>query len=109
MSRNTRKLTHVGPRGEARMVDVSDKPVTVRSATARGRIAMSAAAVRLVRARGTFMQEAVPVGVGAMEVVLGLDDEKVEEACREAEQGTGVQRHGRDDLVEHVGPPRSIS
>ncbi|MGB5035980.1 MAG: ACP S-malonyltransferase, partial [Blastocatellia bacterium] len=44
-------------------------------------------AVRLVRARGTFMQEAVPVGVGAMEVVLGLDDDKVEEACREAAQG----------------------
>lgn len=33
------------------------------------------------------MQEAVPVGVGAMEVVLGLEDEKVEEACREAAQG----------------------
>lgn len=44
-------------------------------------------AVRLVRARGTFMQEAVPVGVGAMEVVLGLEDAKVEEACREAAQG----------------------
>lgn len=44
-------------------------------------------AVRLVRARGTFMQDAVPVGVGAMEVVLGLEDEKVEQACREAAQG----------------------
>lgn len=44
-------------------------------------------AVRLVRARGTFMQDAVPLGVGAMEVVLGLEDEKVEQACREAAQG----------------------
>lgn len=37
-------------------------------------------AMRVVRARGIFMQEAVPVG-GAMAAVLGLDFEKVEEIC----------------------------
>ena len=50
--------------------------------------AMSLAdAVRSVRARGTFMQEAVPAGVGAMSAVLGLAPEKVAELCREAAQG----------------------
>ena len=50
--------------------------------------AMSLAdAVRAVRARGTFMQEAVPSGVGAMSAVLGLAPEKVAELCREAAQG----------------------
>lgn len=40
--------------------------------------------VRLVRLRGEAMQEAVPVGEGAMAAVLGLDDEAVERACAEA-------------------------
>lgn len=38
-------------------------------------------AVRAVRARGTFMQEAVPAGVGAMSAILGLAPEKVKEIC----------------------------
>ena len=42
---NAKKLTHVGPAGEARMVDVSDKPVTVREARARGAVRMSAEAL----------------------------------------------------------------
>lgn len=44
-------------------------------------------AVRTVRKRGTYMQEAVPVGVGAMAAILGLDAEIVESKCKEAEQG----------------------
>ncbi len=44
-------------------------------------------AVRTVRLRGTFMQEAVPVGKGAMAAVLGLQRDEVEEVCREAAQG----------------------
>lgn len=44
-----------------------------------------AAAVRAVRARGTFMQEAVPEGQGAMAAILGLPFEKVREACAETE------------------------
>jgi cyclic pyranopterin phosphate synthase len=42
-----KRLTHVGPDGAARMVDVSAKPRTAREAVARGRIRMSDAAVRL--------------------------------------------------------------
>lgn len=45
-------------------------------------------AVRSVRARGTFMQEAVPAGVGAMAAVLGLAPEKVKEIC-DATSGDG--------------------
>jgi cyclic pyranopterin phosphate synthase len=41
----TAKLTHVGPSGEARMVDISDKPVTSREARARGSVKMSPAAL----------------------------------------------------------------
>jgi [acyl-carrier-protein] S-malonyltransferase len=40
-------------------------------------------AVKVVRKRGEFMQEAVPVGVGAMAAVLGLDKEVVEEICNQ--------------------------
>jgi [acyl-carrier-protein] S-malonyltransferase len=41
-------------------------------------------AVTVVRRRGRYMQEAVPVGAGAMAAVLGADIETVEAACREA-------------------------
>ncbi len=44
-------------------------------------------ALRIVRRRGRYMQEAVPVGDGAMAAVIGLDAEAVERACREAAQG----------------------
>ena len=43
-----RKLTHLGAGGEARMVDVSQKPATERIATAQGRVAMSKATLDLV-------------------------------------------------------------
>ncbi len=46
-----------------------------------------ASALRTVRARGRYMQEAVPVGVGAMAAVLGPDAETVRAACDEAAQG----------------------
>lgn len=44
-------------------------------------------AVRTVRNRGTYMQEAVPVGVGAMAAILGSDVDAVEAACSEAARG----------------------
>ena len=44
-------------------------------------------AVRAVRARGAFMQEAVPPGVGAMAAVTRLAPEKVREVCEQAAQG----------------------
>src|SRR5512143_984630 len=52
--------------------------------------ALSAAdAARAVRARGTFMQEAVPAGQGAMSAVLGLEPERVRAICESVEVATG--------------------
>lgn len=50
-------------------------------------------AVRTVRKRGQFMQEAVPVGEGSMAAVLGLESEKIVTICQniEAECGEAVQ------------------
>ena len=47
-------------------------------------------AVRTVRLRGTFMQEAVPPGEGAMAAILGLEAPAVEELCVQAAQGEVV-------------------
>ncbi len=47
-------------------------------------------AVRTVRRRGRYMQEAVPVGAGAMAAILGLDADKVAQACAEAARGEVV-------------------
>lgn len=47
-------------------------------------------AVRLVRARGRSMQEAVPAGTGAMSAVMGVDPEKLEALCRQATNGEVV-------------------
>ena len=44
-------------------------------------------AVRMVRNRGKYMQEAVPVGVGTMAAILGMDLEKVTAVCHDAAQG----------------------
>jgi len=49
-----------------------------------------AEAVKTVRQRGAFMQEAVPVGTGAMAAVMGLDSGELEIICREAAQGDVV-------------------
>ena len=47
-------------------------------------------ALRLVRRRGRYMQEAVPVGAGAMAAVLGLDSALVARACSESAAGEVV-------------------
>jgi [acyl-carrier-protein] S-malonyltransferase len=47
-------------------------------------------AVRLVRLRGRFMQEAVPAGQGTMAAVIGLGLEQLNEVCRNAAQGQVV-------------------
>jgi [acyl-carrier-protein] S-malonyltransferase len=46
-----------------------------------------AEAVQTVRLRGKFMQEAVPVGEGAMAAILGMEREEVERLCDEAAAG----------------------
>jgi [acyl-carrier-protein] S-malonyltransferase len=50
-------------------------------------------AARTVRLRGRLMQQAVPVGEGAMAAVIGLDDDEVEAACSDEEtSGSGTVR-----------------
>jgi len=46
-----------------------------------------AEAVQIVRLRGKFMQEAVPVGEGTMAAILGMEWEEVEKVCEEASSG----------------------
>lgn len=59
-------------------------------------------AVRAVRARGTFMQEAVPAGVGAMAAVLGLPAQQVAELCLQAAQGEVVSCANFNDPSQTV-------
>ena len=47
-------------------------------------------AVQIVRRRGRYMQQAVPLGQGAMAAILGLDPESVQRACDDAAQGDVV-------------------
>lgn len=62
-------LSHVGPAGAARMVDVADKPVTARSAVAEGMVRMSQTAFELVRsntvAKGDVLGVARLAGIQA--------------------------------------------
>ncbi len=55
------ELSHVDATGAARMVDVSGKPVTARSATARGRVEVSARVVELLRGEGVPKGDALAV------------------------------------------------
>lgn len=48
-------------------------------------------AVRMVRSRGKYMQEAVPVGVGGMAAILAMPAKEVEKACADAAQGEVCQ------------------
>ena len=50
------------------------------------------AALSLVRLRAGAMQQAVPVGVGAMAAILGLSDEQVAKACAQGREGPGNVR-----------------
>ena len=63
------RLTHVDPRGQARMVDVSDKPITTREARARGSVRMSSEALGAIVAgnlpKGDVMTTARLAGIMA--------------------------------------------
>jgi cyclic pyranopterin phosphate synthase len=74
--RNVRRLSHVDARGRVKMVDVGDKPATVREAVARGSIAMSREARRLVRSKairkGDPLQAARIAGIMGAKQTAGL-------------------------------------
>jgi [acyl-carrier-protein] S-malonyltransferase len=57
------------------------------SAHVAGSTITFADAVRTVRSRGRYMQEAVPVGVGAMAAILGMEIDKVNRVCQDAANG----------------------
>lgn len=57
---------------------------------------------RLLRARGTAMQEAVPVGVGAMAAILGLDFAAVQEVAQAAAKGEVCQAANDNDPAQVV-------
>ncbi|PZR13861.1 MAG: [acyl-carrier-protein] S-malonyltransferase [Archangium gephyra] len=59
-------------------------------------------AVKAVRARGTFMQEAVPAGVGTMAAVLGMEPGKIAELCAQAAQGEVVSCANFNDPAQTV-------
>ncbi len=108
------RLTHVDERGEARMVDVSAKPVTAREASAAGRVLCSPEVVALLRGAGVAKGDALavariaglqaakrtpelvplahPVAVHAVQVDLAVVDAGVEIAAtvRTADR-TGVE------------------
>ena len=93
------RLTHVDERGAARMVDVSGKDVTVRTATASGRVLVSPDVVRLLRGGGVPKGDALavariagiqaakrtpdlvplchPIAIHGVEVDLRVDDDAV--------------------------------
>ncbi len=71
-------------------------------------------AVRVVRRRGELMQDAVPVGVGAMAAIMGMDLDTVERVCAEAAAGDVVEQvcaeaaQGEVVQVANVNAPSQI-
>ena len=61
MAASEQRFTHVDESGAARMVDVSDKDVTARTATASGRVLVSAAVIGLLRGEGVPKGDALAV------------------------------------------------
>lgn len=94
-----RRLTHVDETGAARMVDVTAKDITARTATARGRVEVSTEVVALLRGQGMPKGDALsvariagimaakrtpeliplchPLSIGGVEVDLEIDDDAV--------------------------------
>ncbi len=68
---------------------------------AAGALSLSDTA-RLLRVRGTAMQEAVPVGIGAMAALLGLDFETAQAVAEEAAQGEVCQAANDNDPSQVV-------
>jgi cyclic pyranopterin phosphate synthase len=68
-SPETARLTHVDESGSARMVDVSDKDVTARAATASGRVLVSPAVIALLRGEG--VPKGDTLGVARLAGIMG--------------------------------------
>ena len=62
-------LTHIGPDGRARMVDVGDKAITPRSATAQGHLRMSPETFALAKSRHT--KKGDPIAIAELAGIMG--------------------------------------
>ena len=71
------------------------------SLVATGMISL-ADGVRLLRLRGTLMQEAVPLGVGSMAAVIGMDSQQLEEICLKAAEGEVCEQANINSLNQIV-------
>jgi cyclic pyranopterin phosphate synthase len=100
-----RRLTHAGPKG-ARMVDVTDKPETVRRAVAAGRVRMRAETLALIKenrvAKGSVVEAARLAGIMAAKRTadliplchpLPLSDVSVDVELQDDPPGVSVQAH----------------
>jgi cyclic pyranopterin phosphate synthase len=108
------RLTHVDETGAARMVDVTAKDITARTATARGRVEVSAEVIGLLRGEGVPKGDALavariagimatkrtpdliplchPLAIGGVEVDLAVNDHDVSiEATVRTADRTGVE------------------
>ncbi|HKI98468.1 MAG TPA: ACP S-malonyltransferase [bacterium] len=81
----------LGGRVELKPVSLAGHSVGEYSALVAAGALSFADAVRTVFKRGQFMQEATPVGVGAMAAVLGMEPAEIEQLCREEAKGQVVQ------------------
>lgn len=100
--RKTSELSHVGPEGSARMVDVGDKSVTDREAVARGEIRMAPDALALVRAgktaKGNVVETARLAGILAAKktselipLCHPLPIDHIDVAIRDTELGFAIE------------------
>ena len=100
-------LTHVDARGEARMVDVSAKPVTAREATARGRVLCSPEVVALLRGDGVPKGDALAVARLAGIQAAKRTPDLIPLAHPIAVHGVVVDPTVRDDGVEIAATVRT--
>jgi cyclic pyranopterin monophosphate synthase len=102
------RLTHVDERGAARMVDVSGKDVTVRTATATGRVTMSSEVVALLRGRGVPKGDALAVArIAGIQAAKRTPD--LVPLCHPiAIHGVAVDLAVADDAVEITATVRTV-
>src|SRR5580704_12415414 len=87
------QLCFEGPEDQLRLTEITQPAILTASVAAwrvlneKGLNLSFADAVRTVRHRGKYMQEAVPVGVGTMAAILGMEFEKVTAVCGDAAHG----------------------
>jgi cyclic pyranopterin phosphate synthase len=101
------RLTHVDERGVARMVDVADKAVTVRTATARGRVTASPRVIELLRGEGVPKGDALAVARIAGIQAAKRTPELVPLAHPVAIHGVTVDLEVTDEAVEITASVRT--